>query len=457
MQNKTPRVALIGRANVGKSSLFNRMIEEQKSLVSDIPGTTRDRFEADCIWRGHVIRLIDTGGLDANRLNEIEKDIVEQAEIAIKEADALFFVVDLTAPPSPEDFAIAHRLKTLKKPVLVIGNKADTAKIRAAINESAWKAWPLAKPLPVSAKQGTGVGDVLEEAREVLIKANIPPAPITSISPMRVAVFGEPNVGKSTLLNALLGEKRFITANAPHTTRQPNDVTVEHDGHIYQFIDTAGIRKHASMMRSGTHLEKIGVDKTMETIAKADVALFVVDITRGITAQDRHLAGILGEEGLSTIIIANKWDLIPHKTTTSINDYEKTIRGFLPQLKYAPVLFTSALTGQRAKDIYELVNHVFATRFTQLSDDEATSFMSRAIARHKPSRGKGVKHPRISKFFQSKVNPPTFTLFVNLSRKDALADSYLRFLENILREQYDFTGTPLRIRVETGRKSHTTY
>lgn len=457
MSANIPRIALIGRANVGKSSLFNRMIEEQKSLVSDIPGTTRDRFEADCIWRGHVIRLIDTGGLDANRLNEIEKNIIEQAEIAIKEADAIFFVVDLTTPPSPDDLNIAQRLKTLKKPVIVLGNKADTAALRASINEPHWKAWPLALPLPVSAKQGTGVGDALEEATEVLTKAHIPPAPITTVSPMRVAVFGEPNVGKSTLLNALLGEKRFITANMPHTTRQPNDVTVEHEGHIYQFIDTAGVRKHASMMRSGTHLEKVGVDKTLDTIGRSDVALFVLDITRGITAQDRHLAGLLAEEGISTIIIANKWDLIPKKTPTSVNEYEKIVRGFLPQLKHAPVLFTSALTGQRAKDIYELVNHVFATRFTQLSDDEAKSFISRAIARHKPSRGKGVKHPRVVKFFQSRVNPPTFTLFVNLSRKDSLADSYLRFLENLLRDYYDFTGTPIRIRVETGRKSHTTY
>lgn len=457
MSDNIPRIALVGRANVGKSSLFNRMIEEQKSLVSDIPGTTRDRFEADCIWKGHVIRLIDTGGLDANRLNEVEKNIVEQAEIAIKEADALFFVVDLTAPPSPDDLAIANRLASIKKPVIVLGNKADTAAIRNNIHDRAWNAWPLVKPLPVSAKQGVGVGDALEEASDVLTKANVPPAPITNVSPMRVAVFGEPNVGKSTLLNALIGEKRFITADMPHTTRQPNDVTIEHEGHIYQFIDTAGVRKHASMMRSGTQLEKIGVNKTLETLSRADVALFVIDITRGITAQDRHLAGLLAEEGISTIIIANKWDLVPKKTPTSINEYEKLIRGFLPQLKHAPVLFTSALTGQRAENIYELINHVFATRFTQLSDDEATSFMSRAIARHKPSRGKGVKHPKVIKFFQSRVNPPTFTLFVNLSRKDALADSYLRFLENLLREYYDFTGTPIRIRVETGRKSHTTY
>ena len=457
MHRKPPRIALIGRANVGKSSLFNRMIEEQKSLVSEISGTTRDRHEADCLWRGAVIRLIDTGGLDVNRADEIERNVIEQAELAIKSADAIFFVVDITTPPTPDDLDIAHKLLKLKKPVLVLANKADNAALRASLFDSNWKSWPLGKPMSVSAKQGTGVGDVLDAATELLEKQGTPAVEISEITTMRVAVFGEPNVGKSTLLNALLGEKRFITANVPHTTRQPNDVLFEHNDKTYQFIDTAGVRKHASMMRSGTRLEKVGVDKTMDTIARADVALFVIDITTGVTAQDRHLAGILAEEGISTIIIANKWDLIPNKTPTSVNDYEKTIKSYLPQLKYAPVLFTSALTGQRAQDVFELVEHVFATRFTQLSDEEAHSFMSRAIARHKPSRGKGVKHPKVQKFYQTRVNPPVFTLFVNLPRKDSLADSYLRFLENLLRDYYDFKGTPIRIKVETGRKSHTTY
>ncbi len=457
MPTNPPRIAIIGRANVGKSSLFNRMIEEQKSLVSQISGTTRDRFEADCIWKGSVLRLIDTGGLDANVLDDVEKHIVEQAEIAIKEADALFFVVDITVPPTPVDFAIAQRVRALKKPVLVLANKADNKELRASLLTPAWRAWPIAKPLAVSAKRGTGVGDALEEATEMLIKAGKPPVAVSSVSPIRIAVFGEPNVGKSTLLNTLIGEKRFITANMPHTTRQPNDVLFEHEGALYQFIDTPGVRKHASMMRSGNALERIGVDKTLDTLDRADVALFVLDITRGITAQDRHLAGILAEKGISTVIIANKWDLIPKKTPTTINDQEEIVRGFLPQLKYAPILFTSALTGQRAQDVFEHINHVFTTRFTQLSDEESKAFIAKAIARHRPSRGKGVKHPRIISFFQSRVNPPTFTLFVNLSRKDSLADSYLRFLENILRDAYDFTGTPMRIRVETGRKSHTTY
>ncbi len=457
MFHQPPRVALVGRANVGKSSLFNRMIEEQKSLVSEVPGTTRDRHEADCIWRGMVIRLIDTGGLDVNRADEIEKNVIEQSYLAMKAADAIFFLVDLTTPPTTEDLTIARELQKAKKPVIVLGNKADTKTIRNAIHDQAWHAWPLAKPLPLSAKQGTGVGDALDAITEALTAKGTPPVEISKIAPMRVAVFGEPNVGKSTLLNALLGEQRFITANAPHTTRQPNDVLFTYEDKLYQFIDTAGVRKHASMMRSGTRLEKIGVDQTLETLGRADVALFILDITRGITAQDRHLAGVLSQKGISTIIIANKWDLIPNKTTNSINDHEKIIKGFLPQLKFAPTLFTSALTGKRAKDVFDLVQKVFQTRFTQLSDEEAHSFISRAIARHKPSRGKGVKHPHIIKFYQERVNPPTFALRVNLSRKDSLADSYLRFLENLLRDYYDFTGTPIRLRVVTARKSHTTY
>ncbi len=255
----------------------------------------------------------------------------------------------------------------------------------------------------------------------------------------------------------MLGEKRFIAANVPHTTREPNDAVIEHNEQSYIFIDTAGVRKQASRRNSGTEYEQQGVEKTLYLMSRSDVALFVIDITKGISAQERHLAGVLQESGVSIVIVANKWDLIPNKTTTTVNEYEKIIRGFVPQLRFAPIIFTSALTGQRAKGIFEVVDHVFQTRFTQLSDSEARQFMSKAIVKHKPIRGKGVKSPHITSFTQSHVNPPVFTLAVNLSRKDSLSVSYVRFLENLLRAAYDFTGTPIRIKIEAGMKSHTTY
>ena len=452
-----PKAVLIGRSNVGKSSLFNKLVEEQKSLVSHIAGTTRDRFEADCIWRGKVIRVVDTGGLDVDQSKEIEKNVVEQANIAIEQADIILFLVDVNVGPLADDLDIARKLLKSGKTVIAVGNKADNSDLRRRAASDEWKSWPLNRPLAISAKQGVGVGDLLDEVTTKLIKAGKPPIDVAEILPMRVCVLGEPNVGKSTLLNAVLGEKRFITAPIPHTTREPNDATVEHDGQMYQFIDTAGVRKQASRRKSGDALEKIGAEKTLDVVSRADVALFVLDVTKEVSTQERHLAGVLQDSKVSVIIIANKWDLVPNKTTTSVNDYEKLIRSFLPQLKYAPILFTSALTGKRAQDIFDLITTVFQTRFTQLSNDEAKQFMSKAIVRHKPMRGKGVKSPKITQFYQSHINPPIFTLAVNLARTDSLATAYVRFLENVLREQYDFTGTPIRIKIEVERKSHTTY
>ncbi|MEK7183323.1 MAG: ribosome biogenesis GTPase Der [Patescibacteria group bacterium] len=452
-----PKAVLIGRSNVGKSSLFNKLVEEQKSLVSHIAGTTRDRFEADCVWRGKIIRVVDTGGLDVDQSNEIEKNVVEQANIAITQADIILFLVDVNVGPLADDLDIARKLLKSGKPVIAVGNKADNGELRRRAESDEWKSWPLNRPFAISAKQGVGVGDLLDEVTNVLTKVGKPPADVTEILPMRICVLGEPNVGKSTLLNAVLGQKRFITAPVPHTTREPNDALFEHEGQTYQFIDTAGVRKQASRRKSGTLLEKIGVDKTLDTVSRADVALFVLDMTKEISTQERHLAGVLQDSKVSVIIIANKWDLVPNKTTTTVNDYEAIIRGFMPQLKYAPILFTSALTGQRAQDIFKLISTVFQSRFTQLSTDEARQFMSKAIVRHKPTRGKGVKSPKITSFYQSHINPPIFTLAVNLSRTDSLATAYVRFLENILREQYDFTGTPIRIKIEVERKSHTTY
>ena len=452
-----PKAVLIGRTNVGKSSLFNKMVEEQKSLVSEVAGTTRDRFEADCIWRGHIIRIVDTGGLDVDKTDEIEKNVIKQTEIALEQADIILFVVDLEVGPTKDDLSIARELQQKKTPVIVVGNKADSPEVREKPNGPDWLNWPLMKPMPISAKQGTGVGDLLDEIYEKLEASGKKAAEVTDILPMRVAVLGEPNVGKSTLLNSILGEPRFITANVPHTTREPNDALLEKDERKYLFIDTAGIRKQASMRNSGTALEQEGVERTLEILKRTDVALFVLDVTRGITTQDRHLAGVLADSGVSTIIVVNKWDLIENKHTNSVNEFEAQVRGWLPHLKYAPVMFTSALTGQRAQALFPLIDKVFKSRFTQLTDDEARQFMSQAIMRHRPVKGKGVKHPKVTSFTQRSVNPPRFVLDVDLARRDSLADSYVRFLENRMRERYDFTGTPIRIRIEAGKKSHTTY
>ncbi|MDP2631888.1 MAG: ribosome biogenesis GTPase Der [Candidatus Uhrbacteria bacterium] len=444
-----PKIAIIGRTNVGKSTLFNRLVEAQKSLVSEVPGTTRDRFEADCIWRGKVVRLIDTGGLDTKASDQIERDIALQARAAIKEADVILFIVDAIAGLQKEDRDLAKELMKTKKPVIVAANKADNARIRSRLTDKEWFNWSLATPMAVSAKQGIGAGDLLDEIFNKLKEIGLEPTEISEIALTRVAVVGRPNVGKSSLLNAALGEHRFITSEIEHTTREPNDTLMSVDGHDYLFVDTAGVRKMARVNAGNSKLEKSGVDKTLRAVRRADVALFVIDITKKISSQDKHLAGMLAAAGASTILIANKWDLIPDKDSKMINEYERYLRAMLPMLDYAPILFTSALTGQRVQTLFDIIDKVYQSRFTQLTKNETREFISRAIVKHKPSRGKGIAHPHIRYFEQGNVNPPTFFLGLKQARKDVLADSYLRFLENQLRKSFDFEGTPIRIVVKS--------
>lgn len=451
-----PKIVIVGRTNVGKSTLFNKLIEKQKSLVSDIPGTTRDRYEGDCIWRGSVVRLVDTGGLNVNRADEIESNIELQAKAAIEEADLVLFVVDLQAGIQPEDRELATMLQKTDKPILVAGNKADNREMRTLVDNKEWYNWSLGRPIPVSASRGIGTGDLLDDIFHALEKNGTPPASVNDISATRVTVVGRPNVGKSSLLNAILGQQRFIAADKEHTTREPNDTMVTVDGQNYLLVDTAGIRKMAKVRGSKSKLEKSGVDRTLRAVKRADVALLVLDISKAIHAQDKHLGGMIAETGASTIIVANKWDKIPDKDPNTINEYEEYIRAHLPMLSYAPIIFTSALTGKRVQGMFDVIDRVYKARFTQLDDEEMKSFISRAIKRHKPSRGKGVAHPRIMSFRQSKMNPPLFDLKIRHERKDVLADSYLKFLQNLLRKYYDFEGTPIRIRVLTKKKSHTT-
>ncbi len=451
-----PKVAIIGRRNVGKSTLFNTFVESQKSLVSNIAGTTRDRFEADCIWRGMVVRMIDTGGLDVDLRDELEMDVVAQANTAIKDADLILFLVDAKVGPQPEDLELARALNKSKKPIIVVANKADNQELKRSVEEK-WQRWPMSMPFPVSAKQHLGTGDLLDQIYEKLTAAGKPPSDIRDIASTRVAVLGRPNVGKSSLLNAVLGEKRFIASPMAHTTREPNDVEIEFDSRHYVFIDTAGVRKMAKVRGSKSELEVEGVERSLFAVKRADVVLFVLDVTEKIEHQDKHLAGLLSEEGASVIIVANKWDLVPDKDTTTVLKYEKYIRAHIPTLNYAPIVFVSALTGQRVTSIFKTIDKVFMSRFTQLTEEDTAGFISQAISKHKPSRGKGVQHPEIVSFTQLRLNPPKFALQIKQARKDSLSPSYIKFLANRLRESFDFTGTPIVMVVRGGnKKKHVT-
>jgi GTPase len=451
-----PRVAIVGRTNVGKSTLFNRLIEEHKSLVSDIPGTTRDRYEGDCIWRGMIVRFIDTGGLDVDKSDEVDLQIAEQAYTAMNESDLVLFLVDLKTGPQQEDQELAKQLQDSGTPVLLVGNKGDNKTLRAAVNDKQWHTWPLGIPMAVSAARGIGIGDMLDEVYKKLEEVGAPPVHVRELIATRVAVAGRPNVGKSSLVNSILGEHRYITSDREHTTRGPNDSLITVDGQNYLFIDTAGVRKMARVNAGKSKLEKSGVEGTLRAVKSANVVLFVIDMSQEIHTQDKHLAGEIAKSASSAIIVANKWDLIPDKDSKTINEYEKYLRSKFPSLSYAPIVFTSAVTGQRVQNLFEIIDEVYDAQFTQLSLEETKSFISRAIVKHKPSRGKGVAHPQIMSFKQVGIRPPRFELAIRHKKKDVLADSYLKFLANQLRKIYKFPGTPIIIRVRTKQKSHTT-
>jgi len=441
-----PSVALVGRTNVGKSTLFNRLVEHSQALVSTVAGTTRDRKIGDCLWRGRVIQIIDTGGLDIGQETEIEKQVIRQAELAMHQADIILFVVDLREGPLPQDIELARELRKTHKPIIVVGNKAEKLSHRTAASSPEWRLAGHASPVPTSAATGAGVGDLLDQIYDELKRLKKEPAEITQIQACRISVIGKPNVGKSSLLNSILGEERFITSPIAHTTREPNDILVEIGDKSYVLVDTAGLRKNAKVKKTGG-LEAAGVERTKRVLRHTDVVLFVLDASAPIGTQERVLAGFLQESHVGIIIVANKWDLVPGKTTQSMNQFKEYIEGSMPFLRWAPVLFVSAKTGQRVHNLFEMVDQIQRRRFTQIPETELDKFWRAAVRKHLPSKGKGPKPPTMLGFTQIDVAPPTFQLFIKAKRLDVLHPSYLRFLENRLREQFDLEGTPVVLNI----------
>lgn len=444
--NSLPTVALIGRTNVGKSTLFNRMIEQSKALVSATAGTTRDRNDGECLWRGKTIRMVDTGGLDVNKRDEIEKNILIQSELAMKEADVILFVVDLKNPPLPSDLELASKLWKTKTPIIVVGNKAEKAAERRRAHQPDWRLRGLPAPIAVSATQGSGVGDLLDLVYEKLNEIGKQPVDYKELDATRVAVIGKPNVGKSTLLNALVGTDRFITSSIAHTTREPNDVLLHVGDKNYLIYDTAGMRKHARINQAGG-LEKMAVDKNEWVIRQSDVSLLVLDATEPIGTQEKHLAGILGDSGAGVIIIVNKWDLVADKDVSTMNEYRKYLAGELPFITWAPIMFVSALTKQRTSTIFKMIDEVNHNRSIELDMKELDGFLHEALRTHLPSLGKGKNPPKVMGLKQVSTKPPKFDLTLKAQRTDALHPSYLRFIENRLRVLHDFKGTPINIKV----------
>jgi len=444
-----PTIALVGRVNVGKSTLFNKIIQENHAIVSSIPGTTRTRNIGVANWRGKNFRLIDTGGLTFSEDVLLEEDIIKQTEISLQEADLILFIIDLQESVLPQERELSKLLlqKKLKKPIILVGNKADTTALFNSIHDKEWLKLGFGSPIAVSGTTGAGIGDLLDIIYKKLQTQKIRPKNFTPPEMIKVAIMGRPNVGKSSLFNKLIGEDRVIVSDVPHTTREPHDTLVTFEKNTILFIDTAGIRRKTKV--SG-ELEQIGIQKSIATINRADIVLLVLDATEPIVDQDQQLAGLLREHTRSVIIIINKWDKADENEDPFRNEVKELIYKKFPHLNFAPIFFMSALTGYRVHQIFPHIIHASEARKIIIPQEKINEFLKRATLRHAPVRGLGVRHPKILGMQQISNNPPRFEILIK--SKTSMHISYVRYLTNRLREEFDFFATPIIIKLTKLKK-----
>lgn len=426
-----PVVAIVGRPNVGKSTLFNRIINQRLAIVEDKPGVTRDRNYAQAEWMGHKFDLIDTGGITWEG-GKIEEEIRAQAEIAIEEADVIVMLTSVVNHMTDLDERVAHLLYRTQKPVILAVNKADNPEQRNDIYD--FYSLGLGDPIPVSSSHGTGIGDLLDA-----IVDKFPEDKDTQAEDViSFSVIGRPNVGKSSIVNKLLGEDRVIVANEEGTTRDAVDTPFTKDGVKFKVVDTAGIRRRGKVYEK---TEKYSVLRAMSAIERSDVVFLVLDASTGIREQDKHVAGYAHEAGRGIIIVVNKWDL-PKKNSTSAKEFEREIREEFQYLDYAPILFVSAKTGQRLDQIPSMVKEVYGNQNQRIQSSVLNDLLLEASKLVPTPMVKG-KRLRVYYMTQVSTNPPTFVVFVN--DPELMHFSYERFLINQLRQNFDFTGTPIKI------------
>jgi len=447
-----PKVVIIGRANVGKSTLFNRLIEKPKALISKIAGTTRDINIGQVYWQGINFELIDTGGVEtiltSKKLKNLtpkpnEKyalEIIQRTHAALKEADLILFLVDIQAGLLPQDKELNMALKKLNKEIILVANKTDSLKYESKAAE--FYKLGLAEPILISAINGLGTGDLLDAVVQKLkkIKKVRKTEKFTITDAIKITILGKPNVGKSSLLNAVLGEDRVIVSPTPFTTREAIDTYLEYKKQNFIIVDTAGVRKQAKI---GKGMEKTSVKKSLNNAKKSDICFLVIDLVKPITSQDKKLSKILLDAKVNIVIIANKWDLIPDKNDKIQKKYEQYIYSRFPYLTWAPIIFISALTGKNVHRVLDLALEVNQSRQTKIPDTALSRFLKQAIKRHRPTKAKGIKAPRLIDLRQIKTNPPKFQL--RISKNDSLSPAYIKYLENALRQKFNLMGTPLNI------------
>jgi len=436
----SPAVVLVGRPNVGKSTLFNRITGSRRAIVTAVPGTTRDTNSHRAEWLGTEFTLVDTGGLFGASEDPLHELVVQHGEKALQTADVIVFVVDGREGLVPADEEIAAKLRSVDVPVLVAVNKTDDRRARGRSVE--FYRLGFEPVVEIAAEHGEGTGDLLDEVVRRLPARRDAPAS-TEPPEVAVAIVGRPNVGKSSLLNRLLREERAIVSDMPGTTRDSVDALLRWRRRIFRIVDTAGIRKAGRVMRSG-QLEAVSVVLARRAIEKADVAVLVLDATQGVTEQDASIAGEADKAGCGIIIAANKWDLMKGRETNFSKTFDEDLRRQLKFLEYAPVLHISAATGERAGKVLETIDKVSEARTTRVPTGELNRFLKAVTAVHPPV-SPGRRHVRILYAAQTSVAPPTFVFFTNVATEFHF--SYERFLTNRLRESFGLLGTPIRVKV----------
>ena len=428
-----PVVAIVGRPNVGKSTLFNALAGEMISIVKDTPGVTRDRIYADVTWLDKEFTMIDTGGIEPDSKDIILSQMREQAQIAIDTADVIIFITDVKQGLVDADSKVADMLRRSGKPVVLVVNKVDNFdKYMADVYE--FYNLGIGDPVPISAASRLGLGDMLD-----IVAENFPEgsAQAEDDDRPRVAIVGKPNVGKSSIINKLLGENRVIVSDIAGTTRDAIDTEILHNGKEYIFIDTAGLRRKNKIKEE---LERYSIIRTVTAVERADVVLMVIDATEGVTEQDAKIAGIAHERGKGVIIVVNKWAAI-EKNDRTMREYESDIRQVLSYMPYAEIMYVSAATGQRLNRLYDMIDMVIENQTLRIATGVLNEIMTEAVAMQQPPSDKG-KRLKLYYITQVAVKPPTFVIFVN--DKELMHFSYTRYLENKIREAFGFRGTSLK-------------
>ncbi|TAK30292.1 MAG: ribosome biogenesis GTPase Der [Chloroflexota bacterium] len=428
-----PLVAIVGRPNVGKSTLFNRLVGQQIAVVEDLAGTTRDRLYSDCEWAGRSFVLIDTGGLVPRATSDITHMVHEQVRMAMDEADVLIFLVDAKDGATAMDHEIAELVRRSGKPLVLAANKAESPKRRDEIYQ--FYELGVGEPLAIGAKQGIGTGDLLDMVVSYLPPtAELPEPPVST----KLAIVGRPNVGKSSLLNAVLGQERVIVSEVPGTTRDAVDTYVELEGERFLAIDTAGIRRKGRIEQG---VERYSVLRAMRAIDRCDVAVLVLDATELVAAQDLHVAGYVTEAYKGVLIVVNKWDLVEKESQTQ-SEFTKIIQHEFKFMPWAPILFVSAKLGRHTDEILPAVKRIAKERMDRVPTGLLNRAMEEAVTAHNPPAVRG-KRLKILYVTQADVNPPTFVFFVNDAQ--LMHFSYQRYIENRLRDAFGFFGTPIKL------------